>query len=254
MNKCKKLKLICKHGAGLDNINLENAKKLGIAVCNVPGTNSNAVADLTIGLALAVTRNIVLANNNVRDGKWKPIIGEDLCFKTLGLLGFGSISQKVAKRAKGFSMNVIVYDPYINELPEEFKDFVVLSDLDKVIESSDILSLHLPLTDETNNMISAKDLKKMKKGAYIINTARGGIINEIELYNALVSGHISGAALDVSAKEPMEDDNPLRELENVIITPHIGMYSKEAIGAVSIVCSQNVVALFNNEELKFRVV
>ena len=254
MSKCKKLKIICKHGAGLDNINLKSAKKLGIAVCNVPGTNSDAVADLAIGLALAVTRNIVLANNKVRSGKWEPIIGVDLCFKTLGLLGFGSISQKVARRAKGFNMKVIAYDPYINELPEEFNDFVVLSDFDKVIECSDILSLHLPLTGETNNMISAKELKKMKKGSFIINTARGGIINEIELYNAIVSGHISGAALDVSDKEPMEDDNPLRELENVIITPHIGMYSKEAIGAVSIICSQNVVALFNNEDLKFRVV
>lgn len=254
MNKCGKLKIICKHGAGLDNIELESAKKLGIVVCNVPGTNSNAVADLTFGLALAVTRNIVLANNLVRNGKWKPIIGDDLCFKTLGLLGFGSISKNVARRAKGFSMKVLAYDPYIDEIPIEFKEYVTLSDFDSVIMNSDILSLHLPLTDETRNIVSANEFNKMKRGAYIINTARGGIINEKDLFNALVAGQLSGAALDVSDKEPMEDDNPLRGLENVIITPHIGMYSKEAIGAVSITCSQNTVAVFNNEQLKFRVV
>lgn len=254
MNKCDKLKIICKHGAGLDNIELESAKKLGIVVCNVPGTNSNAVADFTIGLALAITRNIVLANNLVRNGKWKPIIGDDLCYKTLGLLGFGSISKNVARRAKGFSMKVLAYDPYIDEIPEEFKNFVTLADFDNVIMNSDILSLHLPLTDETRNILSANEFNKMKEGAYIINTSRGGIINEKDLFNILVSGHLSGAALDVSEKEPMEDDNPLRELKNVIITPHIGMYSKEAIGAVSITCSQNIVAIFNNEELKFRVV
>ena len=200
MEKCTKLKIICKHGAGVDNIPLEKAKELGIVVCNVPGTNSNAVADLTFGLMLAASRNIVLANNNVRRGEWKPVVGEDVCYKTLGLLGFGAIAKNVARRAKGFGMKVLAYDPFIKEVPEEFKEYVTLADFETVIKSCDFLSLHLPLTDETKNMISAKELAMMKKGSYVINTARGGIVNEKDLYDALASGHIAAAALDVAEK------------------------------------------------------
>lgn len=254
MARCTNLKIICKHGAGIDNIPLEKAKELGITVCNVPGTNSNAVADLAFGLMLAISRNIVSANNNVRRGEWKPVVGKDVCYKTLGLVGFGAIAKNVARRAKGFSMRVLAYDPYVKEVPEEFKEFVILSDLDTVIKNSDFLSLHLPLTDETRNMISAKELSMMKKGSYIINTARGGIVNEKDLYDALVSGQIAAAALDVTEKEPIDADNPLLKLDNVIITPHIGMYSKEAINAVSLICAENVASMFQGKELKFKVV
>ncbi len=254
MDKCEKLKIICKHGAGLDNIDLAAAEKNGITVCNVPGTNSNAVADLAMGLALAMTRNIIISNNRVRNGKWQPSIGEDVYKKTIGLIGFGSIAQNVARRAKGFSMKVLAYDPYIQTLPEEFKDYVKLSSFDDAIKNSDLISLHLPLTEETKNLIAGKEMDQMKKGAYIINTARGGIINEKDLYDALVSGQIAAAALDVTEVEPIEKDNPLLALENVIITPHIGMYSKEAIGAVSLICAQNVEAIFNNKELQFKVI
>ena len=254
MEKCTKLKIICKHGAGVDNIPLEKAKELGIVVCNVPGTNSNAVADLTFGLMLAASRNIVLANNNVRRGEWKPVVGEDVCYKTLGLVGFGAIAKNVARRAKGFGMKVLAYDPFIKEVPEEFKEYVTLADFETVIKSCDFLSLHLPLTDETKNMISAKELAMMKKGSYVINTARGGIVNEKDLYDALASGHIAAAALDVAEKEPIDDDNPLLKLDNVIITPHIGMYSKEAINAVSLICAENVAAVFQGGTLKFQIV
>ena len=254
MEKCDHLQIICKHGAGLDNIPLEKAKECGIAVCNVPGTNSNAVADLAIGLMLAVTRNIVIANNRVRNGEWKPAIGVDVCFKTLGIFGFGAIAKNVARRANGFGMKVLAYDPYVKEVPEEFKSFVTLSSIDEIIKNADIISMHLPLTDETRDMIAAKEMAAMKEGAYIINTARGGIVNEHDLYEAVKSGHIAGAALDVSEQEPMAEDNPLRTLENVIITPHIGMYSKEAIGAVSLICAQNAAAKLEGKELQFRVV
>jgi len=254
MEKCAKLKIICKHGAGVDNIPLEKAKELGIAVCNAPGTNSNAVADLAFGLILAVSRNIVLANNNVKRGEWKPVVGQDVCYKTLGLIGFGAIAKNVARRAKGFSMKVLAYDPYVKEVPEEFRKYVTLTDFDTVIKNCDFLSLHLPLTDETRNMISAKELAMMKKGSYVINTARGGIVNEKDLYDALVSGHIAAVALDVSEQEPINPDNPLLKLDNVIITPHIGMYSKEAINAVSLICAENVVAMFQGGTLKYRIV
>ena len=254
MERCPKLKIICKHGAGLDNIHLEKAKELGIAVCNVPGTNSNAVADLTFGLMLAVARNIVSTNRWVHEGRWQTAIGVDVCGKTLGLMGFGAIAKNVARRASGFGMKVLAYDPYVKELPEEFQSYVTLCGENEVISGCDFLSLHLPLNDETRNMISAPQLASMKAGAYVINAARGGIVNEKDLYEALVSGHIAGAAMDVSEVEPMAEENPLRTLDNVIITPHIGMYSKEAIGAVSLICAQNVAACAAGAELKFQVV
>lgn len=254
MEKCPKLQIICKHGAGLDNIPLEKVKELGITVCNVPGTNSNAVADLAVGLMISLSRNIVIANNRTRAGEWKPVIGLDFCYKTLGLIGFGAIAKNVARRAKGFGMKVLAYDPYIKELPEEFRDYTTLVSLDEIIKTADFISLHLPLTDETRDMITAKELSQMKEGVYVVNTSRGGIVNEADLYEAVKSGHVAGAALDVSVKEPMDMDNPLRSLENIIITPHIGMYSKEAIGAVSLICAQNAAAKIEGKELQFKVV
>ncbi len=254
MEKCDKLQIICKHGAGLDNIPLEKAKECGIAVCNVPGTNSNAVADLAFGFMLAVSRNIVIAHNRVANGEWKPAIGVDVCYKTLGLFGFGAIAKNVARRANGFGMKVLAYDPYVKELPEEFKEYVTLIDADTIIKNADIVSMHMPLTDETRNMIAAEQMAAMKDGVIIINTARGGIVNEQDLYEAVKSGKVAGAALDVSVDEPMKMDNPLRTLENVIITPHIGMYSKEAIGAVSLICAQNAAAKIEGKDLQFQVV
>lgn len=254
MERCKKLKIICKHGAGLDNIHLEKAKELGIIVCNVPGTNANAVADLTMGLMLSVARNIVSTNRWVHEGKWQTAVGVDVCFKTLGLMGFGAIAKNVARRAIGFGMKVLAYDPYVKEVPEEFKGHVTLCDMQTVISDCDFLSIHLPLNDETRGMISTEALAKMKKGSYVINCARGGIVSEKALYEALLSKHIAGAAMDVSEVEPMATDNPLLSLDNVIVTPHIGMYSKEAIGAVSLICAQNAAACIGGKELVHRVV
>ena len=254
MERCPKLKIICKHGAGLDNIHLDKARELGIAVCNVPGTNSNAVADLTFGLMLAVARNIVSTNRWVHEGKWKTAIGVDVCGKTLGLMGFGAIAKNVARRAAGFGMKVLAYDPYVKELPQEFKDYVTLCSEEEVITQCDFLSLHLPLTDETRGMISAPQLASMRAGAYVINAARGGIVSEKDLYDALVSGHIAGAAMDVSEVEPMATDNPLLTLDNVIVTPHIGTYSKEARGAGSLLRAQNAAACVEGKPLQFQVV
>lgn len=254
MERCSKLKIICKHGVGLNNIHLEKARELGIAVTNAPGTNSNAVADLTFGLMLSVARKISHSSALVKEGIWKSHIGEDVCGKTVGLLGFGAIARKVANRAKGFDMGVLAYDPYIKELPEEYKGFVTLCSLEDVIRGCDFLSVHLPLTEETKNMISAKELSMMKPGSYLINTARGGIVNEMDLYEALKSNHLNGAAMDVVENEPMTADHPLLSLPNVVVTPHIGMYSKEAISAVSEICAKNVVACLTGQPLCNQVV
>lgn len=254
MERCPKLKIICKHGVGLDNIHVNKAKELGIAVCNAPGTNSNAVADLTLGLMLSVSRKISHSAALVRDGVWKSHIGEDVCGKTLGLLGFGAIAKGVARRARGFGMKILAYDPYVTQLPEEFAGWVELCDLDNVLTSCDILSVHMPLTPETKNMISTEALAKMKQGAYVINTARGGIVDETALYNALVSGNLHGAAMDVVESEPMTPEHPLLSLDNVVVTPHIAMYSKEAINAVSMICAENVVACLSGGQMINRVV
>ena len=254
MAKCEKLQIICKHGAGLDNIYLDEAKAQGVRVTNVPAMNANAVADLAVAHMLNVCRGVSLCSANVKSGQWKTYIGKDMYHKTLGLIGFGNIAKNVARRAHGFSMDVIAYDPYVKEIPEEFKEYVRLGTLDEVIENGDFVSIHVPLTEETRDMFNKESMGRMKEGAYLINTGRGGIVNEADLYEAVKSGHLGGAALDVTASEPIEADNPLLTLDNVVITPHIGMYSFEAINAVSVVCAKNVVKQLAGETPDFVVV
>jgi len=254
MEKCKNLKIIAKHGAGLDNIDLEAARALGIKVTNAPALNANAVADLAFGHILNVARGITACNNLVKKGQWKTYIGVDVFNKTLGILGFGAIAKNVARRAKGFSMKVLAYDPYIVEVPEEFKDYVELADLDSVIRKSDFLTIHMPLTEDTRNFLNYERLCLMKEEAFLINTGRGGIVNEEDLFRVLTEKKIKGAALDVTEVEPIREGHPLLTLENVIITPHIGMYSKEAINAVSLTCAENVAHYFLGEKMNFEVV
>ncbi|MCQ4637423.1 phosphoglycerate dehydrogenase [Anaerovorax odorimutans] len=254
IKRCTGLELILKHGTGLDNIPLKAAREAGIKVCNAPGTNANAVADLTFGLILDLARRISYADRTVRNGEWKTVTGCDVFGKTLGLLGFGAIARNVALRARGFSMKILAYDPYLDRIPDEFADFVTLAHKDLVLAESDIFSAHLPLNEETRHIISAGTIEKMKPGAFIVNTSRGGIADEQALAVALVSGKLSGAALDVLEREPLSAQNSLRDLDNVVITPHIGMYSKEAMEAVSMICAQNAVSLMKGEPLQFCVV
>jgi D-3-phosphoglycerate dehydrogenase len=246
MQKAKKLKIVCKHGAGLDNIDLELAKKYNLRVTNVPATNSNAVADLAFGLMLDVARKISFGANGVKNGVWGKIIGTDVCYKTLGLIGFGAIARNVAKRAAGFGMKVLAYDPFVSTLPEEFSHVKLVS-FEEVIKQADFLSIHVPLNEKTRNLINREQMTMMKKGSFIINTSRGGIVNEADLYECLKIGHLAGAGLDVTEQEPPKG-SPLLTLDNVTIVPHIGMYSKEAINAVSLVCAKNVVKVLNGEQ------
>lgn len=254
LKTCRNLELILKHGTGLDNIPMEAAKAAGIKVCNVPGTNANAVADLTMGLILDLLRKISYADRMVRGGEWKSIAGSDVFAKTLGLFGFGAIARRVADRARGFSMKILAYDPYLKQLPEGYEDFVLLTDQKTVLEESEILSAHLPLNEETYHILSAEAMSRMRQGAWIINTSRGGIVDEEALAEALSAGKLAGAALDVLEEEPLRRENPLAGLDHVLITPHMGMYSKEAIGAVSTVCAENAAAHIKGEALQFRVI
>lgn len=195
MEKCKNLKIIAKHGAGLDNIHVEDATRLGITVTNVPSVNSDAVADLAFGHILNISRGISFVNEQVHKGEWKTFVGRDVYKKTLGITGFGAIGKNVARRAKGFSMQVLVYDPFVKEVPEEFKGFVTLVDMDRLTVESDIISIHMPLIDSTKNLFDKTRIMNMKKDAYLVNTSRGGIINEKDLYDCMSAGHLSGCAL-----------------------------------------------------------
>ncbi|MBQ4372044.1 MAG: phosphoglycerate dehydrogenase [Firmicutes bacterium] len=254
MEKCSKLKIICKHGVGLDNIHLEEAKALGIIVTNTPGTNSNAVADLTFGLMISAARLIQRSALNAMKGVKQSVIGVDVCGKTLGLLGFGAVAKCVARRAKGFGMKVLAYDPFVKEVPEEFAAYTSLCGFGEVVSGCDFLSVHLPLTEETRGMIGAEQFAAMKDGSILINTARGGIVDEKALAEALASGKLMAAAMDVVENEPLQADDPLMGIENLILTPHIGMYSKEAVNAVGMICARNCAAVALGTEIEHRVV
>jgi len=241
----RKLKIICKHGAGVDNIDCEKAKEKGIPVTNVPATNSDAVADFTFGLILNIARKISESAFEVKCGNWNKNIGVNVYKKTLGIIGCGAIGRRVAKRAKGFDMQILAYDPYVAKTANTFE--INLVNFETLIKESDFISIHVPLTSDTRNLISSKEMQQMKKGAFIINTARGGIVDENALYQFLENGHLGGAALDVTEQEPIQDDSPLLKLNNVIITSHIASYSKESLNAVSMACAKNIIKRFNNE-------
>ncbi|PLV56378.1 hydroxypyruvate reductase [Thermotoga sp. SG1] len=224
----KNLKIIARAGIGLDNIDVQKAKEKGIKILNTPGASAPSVAELAIGLMLACARHIARATISLKEGKWEKKIlkGKELLGKTLGLIGFGNIGQEVARRALGFGMRVIAYDPAQPEtdLPVEYVD------LDTLLKESDFISLHVPLNETTRHMINKEAISKMKDGVIIVNTSRGGTIDEEALYEALVSGKVSAAGLDVFEVEPPNDElrKKLLSLDNVVATPHIGASTEEA--------------------------
>lgn len=235
IDSAKNLKGIVRYGIGVDNIDLETATRRRILVANVPDYCVGAVADYTFSLLLTLSRKLMLADQVVKTRGWEvwtspssKLKGIDLERKVLGLVGVGKIGRAVAARAKGFDMKIIGYDPYLNK--EMAKAFCIeLCDLETLLKNSDFISIHAPLTADTRGMIGEREMQLMKKTAYIINTARGPIINEMALYNALKSRCIAGAGIDVYEKEPPDFDNPLLELENIVLTPHIAYYTEQAI-------------------------
>ena len=235
------LKVIGRAGSGLDNVDKEAATKKGIVVMNTPGGNTITTAEHAIALMFALARNIPQATASMKQGKWekKKFMGVELFNKTLGVLGLGNIGSQVAKRAQGLQMNVIGYDPFLSD--ERAKELGVKKvDLDELFEKSDFITIHTPLTPETKNLINKDSIQKMKDGVRIINCARGGIVNEKDLYDAIVSGKVAGAALDVFEKEPPEDLS-LIKLEQVICTPHLGASTREAQENVAIAVAEQIV-------------
>ena len=229
----RKLRVIGRAGIGVDNIDLDAATRQGIAVMNTPGANAVAVAEHTFALALALARHLPRANTLTKSGKWekKTLQGSELRGKTLGIVGLGRIGMEVAKRAAVFGMNVVAHDPFVS--PAVAREAgIELAALDDVLAAADYLTLHLAPTPQSAGFINAETLRKMKKGARLINCARGELVDEAALAQALRSGHVAGAALDVFAQEPPKD-SPLLALENVILTPHIAgstHAAQEAVG------------------------
>jgi D-3-phosphoglycerate dehydrogenase len=235
------LKVIGRAGSGLDNVDRTAATKKGIVVMNTPGGNTITTAEHTISLMLSLARKIPQATMSMKAGKWekKKFMGVELFNKTLGVIGIGNIGSQVAKRAQGLAMNVIAYDPFLSE--DKAKAMGVEKvDLQELFGRSDFITIHTPLTPETKNMINKETIKMMKNSVRIINCARGGIINEKDLYDALIDGKVAGAALDVFEKEPPEN-NPLLTHDNVIATPHLGASTKEAQENVAIAVAEQVV-------------
>lgn len=223
IDKTKNLKLIIRAGVGLDNIDVEYCKQKGIRVENTPEASAIAVAELVFAHILSIARNTVFCTNTMKECKWckKDLMGFELHGKTLGIIGLGRIGGEVAKRAEAFGMNIIACDPFVKT--SNYK----LVELSELLKQSDIITFHVPLTERTKNMIDKNEFELMKKGVVIINTSRGGIINEDELIKNLKNGKVSFAGLDVYEEEPPKD-SPLLKLDNVVLTPHIGAQTIEA--------------------------
>lgn len=245
INAGKRLQVIARAGIGVDNIDVEAATKAGIAVVNAPTGNTVAAAEHTVALMLAMARNISIAHRSVKDGEWRrsAFMGIEVKNKTLGIVGLGRVGSEVAKRAQSFGMRLLAYDPFV--APEYARRLgVELLPLERVLAESDFVTLHTPLTDNSRNMISRRELGFMKQSARLINVARGELIDEAALLEALESDKLAGVALDVFAKEP-PGDNPLLRHPKVVATPHLGASTQEAQREVAVEAAEQVLTVLS---------
>ena len=245
-----KLKIIARAGVGVDNVDVQAATERGVMVINAPESTSITVAEHTMGLILALSRKIAIADSSVKNGKWEKskFMGIELNGKILGVIGMGRIGSQVVTRSKAFGMETIVYDPYITEKTASDLGVTVV-DFETLIKKSDVLTIHVPLTSETKYLIRSKQLEMMKENAFLVNCARGGIIKEDDLYEALSTGKIRGAGLDVFENEPPEN-SPLLELDNVVLTPHIAASTSEAQRDAAIIVANEIKKVFKGQSPK----
>jgi D-3-phosphoglycerate dehydrogenase len=252
LEKADRLKVIARYGVGVDNVDLAAAREMGITVTNTPGANSVSVAELALTLILSLARQIPEAASAVQDGKWPRLGGLTLENKTVGLLGLGAIGKQLTRRLQGFDCRIMAYDPYAD--PDFASEHgVQLAGMDEVVAAADFLSLHLPLLPETRQLVNREFLAKMKKGAYLINTSRGEVVDEDALLDALQSGQLKGAGLDAFAVEPPDPANPLLRLPQVIATPHLGAQTDGATSNMGWLALEDCLAVLRGEEPKFRV-
>ena len=237
---CPTLRLICKYGVGVDNIDLAAAAERGVQVTNAPGANAISVAEMTMGTMIYLSRKLREIERSLREGHWRLQAGSELYGRTLGIVGLGNIGKQVAIRARAFGMQVLAND--IVDYPEFCKQYEVEPvDLDQLLSRADIVTLHVPLTSLTRRMIGEAQLARMRRGSILIDTARGGVVDESALYRALAEGHLAAAAVDVFEQEPL-GESPLRSLDNVILTPHMAGITYEAAERIASRTLENVLA------------
>lgn len=243
ISRCPRLRVIGRHGTGLDNVDLQAATEAGIPVTYAPSAPTDSVAELTIGLIIAVVRRIADAHQAVREGIWhrERFMGMELAGKVLGIIGFGSIGRAVARIARAMGMAILAYDPYVSTWPEGVRS-VSLMDL---LTQADVVTIHTPLTPETKGLLGREALARMKPGAILINTARGGIVDEEALAEALRDGRLGGAGIDVFSREPPPRDHPLVRAPNVVLTPHIGAMTEEAQRRMAFTVVQDVLRVLS---------
>ena len=249
-----RLKVIARYGVGLDNVDLNAAREHGVIVTYTPGANAVSVAELALALILALARNLVPAAEATRRGEWPRLQGLTLQEKTVGILGLGAIGKQLALRLLGFDCQIPAYDPAADREFATQHSLSLCETMQEVIASADFLSLHLPLIPETRGLVNADFLARMKRGACLINTPRGEIIDEGALYHAIKSGHLRGAALDAFIQEPPPADNPLLYLPQVIATPHMGAHTDGATNNMAIFAMEDCLAVLRGETPKYRVV
>ena len=244
IKSAKQLKIIARCGVGVDNIDLEQASKSNIYVTNSPNANIISVAELTIGLIIGAARNIHSSNNSLKNGEWnrQKFIGTELYEKQLGLIGFGKAANEVAKRLTAFGMRIVFFDPYI----DESKNDAIKVDLDYLMQTSDVISIHVIKTKETENLIDSKYLKMIKEGGIIVNTSRGGVVDEKSLFELVDNKKIIFGGLDVYEKEPPEVDESFSN-SNIITTPHLGASTKEAQLKAGKQTAENVKNILNGD-------
>ena len=246
------LKVISRYGVGYDKVDCAAAKEAGVLVTITPGANGDSVADLAMALMLASARNISFMDASLKAGDAKRPSGLEMCQKTVGIIGVGRIGKGVARRCSGFGMKILLYDAYYQDQEFASQMGAAYTDLDTIIAEADFITIHADLNESTRHMFGAEQFKKMKKTAVIVNTARGGIIDEDALYEALKEGEIYGAGLDVTVCEPASS-SPLCSLSNCILTPHAGAATQEASSKMSYMAAQNVIEALETGSCRFAV-
>lgn len=253
MVQAPRLKAIARFGVGVDNIDLEAAKRQGITVSNCPGINTESVAEHTLMLILSIMRYFPALNQTVREGRWSRVMVRELCGKTVGLIGFGAIARNLAGKLRTFGCRIIAYDKYPDESEAE-RLGVEMCGLEKVLKESDVLSLHVPALPDTYHMLNEDTLFHCKEGVYIVNTSRGTTVDETAVYEGLKSGKIAGYGSDVFESEPVEKEYPLFQFDNYVCTPHTAAESYENYAQTGMVTAQALLDVFAGKEPKNKLV
>ena len=247
------LKIIARHGIGYDKIEIDKSAQMGIPVANAPGSNTDAVAEQAMALTISLMRSVIVYDERTRKGDWiNRTMTDSLYGKTIGLLGFGTIARQYARLLKPFTDKIYTYDPYPNyDLAKELG--VTFVRQDQLLAMSDIVSVHVPLMESTEGMVNKDFISNMKKGAYIINTARGKIINESDLVDALESGYLAGAGLDVFEYQPLDEESKLTKMDNVVLSPHVASFCHQAFTNMMMMSVENILDYFSGKEPRYIV-